>query len=396
MPFGALGTPRMSTRTLPRIDLSHQSAIVWVILGAVLVTVIAALASLSGLVTHGFVQVLPGLVFAAAAVVVAARVLGDDLTAGDSRRFLVWVAIGGLAFGAFGIWYPLTGGIAIGERSMVYGLFTTVTAGILFGTVVGAYDVLARQRERAEQAAVERQRETVTLLNGLLRHHLLNGINVVEGHAALLEGHVDEAGQEHLRIVHSRSEGMTETIQNLRRIARQITETPDPRALALAPTVEAAVHEVRDRHPHATVTVGPIPGDLQVLATDSLEIVLWNVLSNGIVHDPGPEPTVAVTVAEDAETVTIDIVDEGPGVPPGRRERIFEARERSEDSVGDGLGLYLSARVVEQYGGDIWVEDAETGGARFRIRLPRAPVNGQPPASSGDTGSGSRSASSVE
>ena len=374
----------MSTRTLPGIDLSHQSAIVWVILGAVIVTVVAALAAVSGLVTHEFVQVLPGVVFAAVAVVVASNVLGDDLTTEDSRRFLVWVAIGGLAFGAFGIWYPLTGGIAIGERSMVYGLFTTVTAGILFGTVVGAYDVFARQRERAEQAAVERQRETVTLLNGLLRHHLLNGINVVEGHAALLEGHVDEAGQEHLRIVRSRSEGMTETIRNLRRIARQITETPDPRPVALAPMVEAAAAEVRNRHPRTTVTVDSIPVDLQVMATDSLEIVLWNVLSNGVVHDPGPEPTVAVSVDVGDDAVTIDVVDDGPGVPAGRRERIFEARERGEDSVGDGLGLYLSARVVEGYGGDIWVEDAEPGGARFRIRLPRAEAEPDRPESDAD------------
>jgi len=73
----------------------------------------------------------------------------------------------------------------------------------------------------------------------------------------------------------------------------------------------------------------------------------------------------------------IAVDDDGPGVPPLRRERIFDRftrldESRSSESGGSGLGLAICSRLVELMEGSVWAEDGPLGGARFVIELPEA------------------------
>jgi signal transduction histidine kinase len=67
-------------------------------------------------------------------------------------------------------------------------------------------------------------------------------------------------------------------------------------------------------------------------------------------------------------------MDQGAGVPADSRERIFNKFERlgRSDPGGSGLGLYISRRLARAMGGDIEVDDAPDGGARFTLFLPVA------------------------
>ena len=102
--------------------------------------------------------------------------------------------------------------------------------------------------------------------------------------------------------------------------------------------------------------------------------VLTNLLSNADKYGEGP---VGVHVTADDDWVRIFVDDSGEGVPPEDRERIFErfnragAAHRRGASTGVGLGLALVAEHVHLHGGQVWVEDAPTGGARFAVELPR-------------------------
>lgn len=84
--------------------------------------------------------------------------------------------------------------------------------------------------------------------------------------------------------------------------------------------------------------------------------------------------------------VEIAVEDDGPGIPPEERERIFEPfyrldRSRDRATGGFGLGLSIAHKAVAMHGGTLTVEDGELGGARFVITLPAARVlNGQAPA----------------
>jgi signal transduction histidine kinase len=101
----------------------------------------------------------------------------------------------------------------------------------------------------------------------------------------------------------------------------------------------------------------------------ALSRVLMNLIQNAMMH-AGDEGTISVAVNAFGE---LSVTDEGPGVPPEERDRIFEPFYRTRpSSTGTGLGLHLARQVVERHGGSIDVADVERGGACFRVRLPLA------------------------
>ncbi|TME59337.1 MAG: GAF domain-containing protein [Chloroflexi bacterium] len=75
----------------------------------------------------------------------------------------------------------------------------------------------------------------------------------------------------------------------------------------------------------------------------------------------------------------VRVQDEGPGVPPPERARIFEPYARgagNDDVAGSGIGLFAARRVIEAQGGDLWVEDAPERGAVFAFSVPLTRVGG--------------------
>lgn len=94
--------------------------------------------------------------------------------------------------------------------------------------------------------------------------------------------------------------------------------------------------------------------------------VVTNLVHNAEVHGGG---VVQVAVEPYSQGVRIFVDDAGEGVPPARRERIFE-RFAAGAPGGVGLGLSIVARHVTQHGGAVWVGDRPGGGARFVVELP--------------------------
>jgi len=99
----------------------------------------------------------------------------------------------------------------------------------------------------------------------------------------------------------------------------------------------------------------------------------------GLVHNAtkyAPAGTrIAVRVERTPDRAIVRVHDQGSGVPPQDRARIFEpyARGTSHDDVpGSGIGLFSSRRFIEAQGGDLWVEDAPEGGAAFVFSVPLA------------------------
>ncbi len=135
---------------------------------------------------------------------------------------------------------------------------------------------------------------------------------------------------------------------------------------------EELEHRVRDR-----VAVQIVTPEQAVAVTGSrtqLARVLGNLVDNAQRHAAS---TVRVAVDRDADgRVVLSVTDDGPGVPPAERDRIFQRfvrldDARSRDEGGAGLGLAIVRDVVERHGGTIHVTDAAPG-ARFVVTLPAA------------------------
>ncbi|HKW77965.1 MAG TPA: GAF domain-containing protein [Candidatus Limnocylindria bacterium] len=98
----------------------------------------------------------------------------------------------------------------------------------------------------------------------------------------------------------------------------------------------------------------------------------------GLVHNAtkyAPERTrITVRLERRADRAVVRVADEGQGVPPQERQRMFEPYARGDHTevAGTGIGLFASRRVVEAMGGDIWYEDGAPRGATFAFSLPLA------------------------
>ena len=101
--------------------------------------------------------------------------------------------------------------------------------------------------------------------------------------------------------------------------------------------------------------------------------ILLNLVNNAIRYSPdGTEIT--VNLSTDGEFSLVSVSDQGAGIEPYDREKIFEKFERLGRSGdgGSGLGLYISRRLARAMGGELFVSDAESGGAKFTLRLPNS------------------------
>jgi signal transduction histidine kinase len=103
---------------------------------------------------------------------------------------------------------------------------------------------------------------------------------------------------------------------------------------------------------------------------DQILQVLLNLVANA---ENAMEGRGAVRLAARAAPggVVLSIDDDGPGVAPADRERIFEPYVTGS-AGGTGLGLAISRRIAEEHGGSLEVDEAPGGGASFRLRLPAA------------------------
>ena len=120
------------------------------------------------------------------------------------------------------------------------------------------------------------------------------------------------------------------------------------------------------------------------LDADHLNRIVVNVLSNAFkVTPPGGVVRCSVELGAGGARVVVEVADSGPGIPPDRREVVFE-RFRQLDGAptrelpGTGLGLSIVRELVELMRGEVEVGDAPEGGALFRITLPVAAPPGTP------------------
>jgi NtrC-family two-component system sensor histidine kinase KinB len=120
-----------------------------------------------------------------------------------------------------------------------------------------------------------------------------------------------------------------------------------------------------------------VPADLPPVVADhdKVERVFINLLDNALRYAPNGGQ-VRVEVESTAAYQQVSVTDDGEGVPPQYRERIFERffqvdqRRRKRGVKGSGLGLAFAKLAVEAHGGRIWVDDGPEGGAAFHFIIP--------------------------
>ena len=134
-------------------------------------------------------------------------------------------------------------------------------------------------------------------------------------------------------------------------------------------------------HP-VTVSLPAEPPWIQVDGS-LIEQVLSNLVENAVKYSPAGTP-IRITARRDHDTLEVEVADQGPGLPAGAEERVFEKfyQARPEGAGGGvGLGLAICRTVIEAHGGGIRALNCAGGGASFIFSLP---ARGAPPAIEGE------------
>jgi two-component system sensor histidine kinase KdpD len=102
--------------------------------------------------------------------------------------------------------------------------------------------------------------------------------------------------------------------------------------------------------------------------------VVHQLIDNAVTFSP-PDSPITIGLRRDGDDAVIEVTDRGPGVPPDKREAVFErfADWRPadyEDRPGTGLGLFISRAVAREHGGEASIADGPAGGTMLLVRLP--------------------------
>jgi PAS domain S-box-containing protein len=248
---------------------------------------------------------------------------------------------------------------------------TPITQGQYAGGRIEHYTDITERKQYENE--LEEQRDGLDLLNQVVRHDIRNDMNVIRGRTTLLEEYIEEeAGLENLNAVQE----ATESAIDLTKTARDLSETmlstaDDVEAVSLDHHLRTPIEDLQSTSENAILTVDETLPDVRVRGNELLEAVFRNIIQNAVVHNDKEIPEVTVSTAREDATVTVKIADNGPGIPDEQKETVFGKGEKL-DSPGTGVGLYLVQTLVDQYGGDVWVEDNDPEGAVFVVELPIA------------------------
>jgi len=211
-------------------------------------------------------------------------------------------------------------------------------------------------------------------------HELRTPVSIVRANAeTLLDGAMDDPvhGKRLLDSALRASERLSAIITDLLDLSRLEAgrRELEPRAVQVAEVARRAGDAIEQRASERDTTIEiDIPDELQVGADDqALEQILVNYLENAVKYTPAGGH-IWVTAAEGGGRIRIAVSDDGPGIEPRHRARVFERfyrvdPGRSRDMGGTGLGLAIVKHLAEAMGGTVGVDGASPRGSSFWVEL---------------------------
>lgn len=264
----------------------------------------------------------------------------------------------------------------------------------------------------------KRRKQVIEVLNRILRHNMRNDMNVITGRAELIRrdrmdtlgsrcrdiettaneltqfrdpsdcaGSADAMSNELTETTvqleslgeRVRSDAVTvrETAEDLQELSEKAGKVQDViqsrnrahHGLELSVMLERELASFRESSPDSDISLD-VPDEVSVTVSNHIQTAIHELLENAIVHNESDSPTVEVTVRKaDGESLTITIADDGPGIPEQEREVLRQGKE-TPLLHGSGMGLWLVYWMISMAGGDLTIEDGDSGGTIVTLSLP--------------------------
>jgi two-component system, OmpR family, sensor kinase len=231
-------------------------------------------------------------------------------------------------------------------------------------------------QEIARNAAEQGRRAVAEELVTVLAHDLRNMLSPIVARVELLRRRCARRGEEHVGDADA-------ALKGLARLGRVISDMLDvaridqglfpmsvrPLDLVVLAREEARTLSTPDHPIHVQA-----PEEIVVAADpDRIRQCLQNLLSNAVTHSPNQaavEVLIEKKQVEGGALAQVQVIDQGPGIPPEALPGIFDRFTKGRSSAGLGLGLYLAKRIAAAHQGELAVESAPDKGTRFRLTIP--------------------------
>ena len=231
------------------------------------------------------------------------------------------------------------------------------------------------QEKKSAEKAFDMKNEFITNITNELRAPL----NPIEGFSDILANsdyELQSEEREQLRgLIKDSSKHITKLIDELAEMSLYESKKSLPMNYTLSPN-HLSRHMVDTMRPRCKEGVrmffeSDLPDDYAVQTNyEGIETLLRHLLENAIQYTDKGVITLAITEYEDS--VRTSVTDTGRGIPPERREHVFETfRELGDNQKLQGLGLSICQSIVKLLGGRIWLDETYTDGTRFIFDLPK-------------------------
>ena len=215
-----------------------------------------------------------------------------------------------------------------------------------------------------------------------MSHELRTPLNAVIGFSEVLLdrmfGEINERQEEYLRDIWNSGRHLLELLNEILDLSKVEAGhmVLEPSIFRVGSAVEDALAMVRERATlHAITVTVEVADDVGTIVADVLKFkqVVLNLLSNAVKFTPDGG-SVSIRASREVNELTVTVTDTGIGVPPEDQERIFESfqqgRRGAPKEEGTGLGLTLSRKIVDLFGGRMWLESTPGVGSTFGFSIP--------------------------
>lgn len=218
---------------------------------------------------------------------------------------------------------------------------------------------------RADQA------RQLRVLERILRHNLRNAMMTIRGNAEIIQEN-DDTAIEAIESILNTSDRLMSTVEKQREVVELLADSPTLERIDASEVCTQAVGTVREDYPEATVELETYE-EATVFATDKLERALLELIDNAVTHTDRKDPCVRLTIDQpSSDTVSIEIADNGPGIPDEEVNVLTRDYEIDPLYHGSGLGLWLVNWIVRRSRGSLSFAENEPRGSVVTIELRRA------------------------
>jgi PAS domain S-box-containing protein len=329
----------------------------------------------------------------------AAEILGrraDELLPDRTREELLAAhrtALSGVRVERFDSWHQRSDGTIVPVNVSASPLWDSAGAVVAVATTVADISVRTRLanelenvRRRLEQqnAALTRSNRDLEQFAYVASHDLSEPLRVMTGYVDQIERRYDAVldvrGRRYMQHIVDASVRMRALIDDLLEYSRFLRPPEANARVNTGAVVDRVLLNLNAliRAAGTDVVVAVLP---DVWSDSShVESLLTNLVSNAVKFRSADRTSrIEISGSQVGGWVTLTIDDNGIGVAPEYRERVFRMFQRLHDReayAGTGIGLAIAQQIVELHNGKIWIEDSPLGGARFLCTLPGTAQNG--------------------